>query len=177
MATTAAAPRCAACNRGLAFDEWSVGLDLCSRCVGAESGQGPAATYTPAASRPLRQQMRQEQADLQRMLDDIPDELIDELIAALEEEAAGDAGQPQITTSPLRDVLHEIGFNKSHREGLWASWGFVAGFGGNLLLAKYAQMSAGAPVSELIAPVVLGGLVAGVTCAAIGWTLARLRER
>jgi hypothetical protein len=174
MAGTLAAPRCASCQRGLAFDEWSVGLDVCSRCVTADAIGVPAATYTPSA-RQVRATVEEQQTALERMLDEMPDALIDELVAALEAEAAKDAAAP--AGSPLREILDEIGFRKSPKEATWAVWGFAAGFAGNVLVAKYAQMSAGAPMSALIGPLLLGGLVAGATCAAIGWGLARLRDR
>lgn len=32
-------------------------------------------------------------------------------------------------------------------------------------------------MSQFMAPLLIGGVVAGITCAAIGWGLARLRDR
>ncbi len=56
----------------------------------------------------------------------------------------------------------------------WASG--AAGFAGNAAVAKYAQMTTDASMSDFIAPMVLGGLVAGATAGVIGWGAAKLRE-
>jgi hypothetical protein len=109
----------------------------------------------------------------ERLLDDIPDELIDELVAALEAEAARLESAP---LNPVREVIAELAIGNSPREVHWAAWGFAAGFAANVALAKYAQMTAGAPMSRFILPMLIGGVVAGATCAAIGWGLARLRQ-
>lgn len=108
----------------------------------------------------------------ERMLENVPDALIDELVAALEAEAAKDAPK-----SPVHEVLDEIGFGRSAAETHWAAWGFAGGFAVNVALAKYAQMASGGSMAEFLAPMLLGGVVAGLTCAAIGWGLARLRVR
>ncbi|MCZ7578944.1 MAG: hypothetical protein M5U18_18615 [Dehalococcoidia bacterium] len=108
------------------------------------------------------------------MLDDIPDELVDELVAALEAEAAR---MPSAGPNPVREVLSELGLGRSPRERHWAAWGFAAGFAANIVIAKYAQMTTAAPMSQFIGPMLLGGLLAGATCSAIGWGFARLRER
>ena len=109
----------------------------------------------------------------EEMLDNLPDELIDELVAALEEEAARLPASP---ANPVRGVLDELGIGRSMRERQWAAWGFAAGFGANVAIAKYAQMASGASMSEFVGPLMIGGVVAGVCCAAIGWGLAKLRE-
>jgi hypothetical protein len=38
-------------------------------------------------------------------------------------------------------------------------------------------MTSGGSMSEFAGPMLLGGVLAGLTCAAIGWGIARLRER
>ena len=58
-----------------------------------------------------------------------------------------------------------------------AAWGFAAGFAANVLVAKYAQMESASPMGQFIGPLLIGGLLAGATCAAIGWGFAKLRER
>ena len=45
-----------------------------------------------------------------------------------------------------------------------------------MAVAKVAQMSAGAPISGLMVPIIAGGLIAGGAGAAIGWGLAKLKE-
>ncbi|MGE3077180.1 MAG: hypothetical protein AB7N24_19570 [Dehalococcoidia bacterium] len=116
--------------------------------------------------RPLHQ-------DDDEYLDDIPQELINELVAALEAEAAR---RPITTDNPVRDVLDDIGLGRSTLEKQWAAWGFAGGFAANVLIAKYAQMSSSASMGQFIGPMLLGGCLAGVACAAIGWGLAKLRE-
>lgn len=111
------------------------------------------------------------------MLDEIPEELIDQLVRALEAEAAIRQTEPAPADDPLRGLLEELGVGRSDRELPWAAWGFSIGFGGNVLLAKYAQMSSGESFGAFVVPMLLGGVVAGVACAAIGWGLARLRDR
>ncbi len=73
--------------------------------------------------------------------------------------------------------IAELGIGQSARERNWAAWGFAAGFATNTLIAKYAQMTSAAPMSQFIGPMLLGGVLAGAACGAIGWGLARLRER
>jgi hypothetical protein len=106
------------------------------------------------------------------MLDDIPDELVEELVAALEAEAARLAATP---ANPVREVFAELGIGQSPRERHWAVWGFAVGFAANVALAKYVQMTTAAPMSQFIGPMLLGGMLAGATCSAIGWGFARLR--
>jgi len=176
--------RCGRCGRGLAFDEWSRGMDRCQQC--APHGVSPAAAYVPgprSASLPGRSPVAvpggfelddDETARYEQLLDDIPEELVDELIAALEEEARrrATAEEPK---GPLQGVLEELGVAQSPRDAQWAMWGFAIGFAGNVALVKYAQMASGAAMSEFVAPVLVGGLVAGGACALLGWGLARLK--
>ncbi len=72
--------------------------------------------------------------------------------------------------------LDDLGVGRTAREKHWAAWGFAAGFGANVAIAKCAQMATGAPFTQFIGPLLLGGVVAGVCCAAIGWGAAKLRE-
>jgi len=171
MPDTFVRTRCTTCSRPLGFADWSNGSDRCQVCSASERPDrfvaGPGARQ---ASR--RHDPAAESAAYERLLDDIPDELIDELVAALEVEAARLESSP---ANPVREVIAELGIGRSPREVHWASWGFAAGFAANVALAKYAQMSAGAPMSGFIVPMLIGGLVAGATCAAIGWGLSRLR--
>ena len=74
-------------------------------------------------------------------------------------------------------MLREIGFGKSAREVQWAAWGFAGGFAVNVVLAKYAQMASGASMAAFVIPMLAGGAIAGITCAAIGWGFAKLRDR
>jgi hypothetical protein len=115
------------------------------------------------------------------MVDEIPDELIDELLAALEAEAGArqrtDAAAPTAEDTLLHGVLDEIGIGRSPNQLPWTLWGFAGGFALNVVLAKYAQMTSGGSMSEFAGPMLLGGVLAGLTCAAIGWGIARLRER
>ena len=179
MAETATRTRCASCGKGLPYEAWSRGATRCDTCARAPRLDGPAATYVrgpvpsraPAGSRPVRS----ESADYERILDEMPDELIDELVAALEAEVGRIEAEKSAPRSVVEDVLQDIGFNRSPREWQWAAWGFSAGFGANVLLAKYAQMASGGTMSEFAGPLLLGGLVAGLTCATIGWGLAKLR--
>ena len=46
----------------------------------------------------------------------------------------------------------------------------------NVAIAKVTQMSSGAPMSDFVLPLAIGGIVAGGTAAAIGWGLARLAD-
>lgn len=164
---TSASTRCKNCRRTLAFDEWSRGFERCPYCRGSAS--------TASASASARRAADDEYARYERMLDELPEELVDELVAALEAEVEARQSSPATGPGPVREVLEEIGLGRSPAELQWAAWAFAGGFAGNLLLAKYAQMSSGSPVSDFVGPFVLGGLVAGGACAAIGWGLAKLR--
>lgn len=114
------------------------------------------------------------------MLDEIPEELLDELVGMLEAEVERRpalAERMASTETPgLQGVAEEIGIGNSAREYWWAAWGFATGFAGNVILAKYAQMSAGAGMDEFVGPLLIGGIVAGSACALIGWGIAKLRE-
>jgi hypothetical protein len=165
--------RCASCGRGLPFEEWQRGTTVCRTCSNvARHAPIPA----PAGRIPLSSDYRA----YNQMVDDVPDELLDELLAALESEAEVRRLNPPATPtkadSILRDVFDEIGAGKSQSEVPWAMWGFAGGFALNVVIAKYAQMSTGAPMGDFLLPMLLGGLIAGATCAAIGWGAARLRE-
>jgi hypothetical protein len=123
---------------------------------------------------PHSQEYEPDAVEYERMLDSVPDELIDELVAALEAEAAKVALRPR---GPVREVLEEIGgVGRSPRERPWAAWGFAGGFAANVLIAKYAQMATGAPFGQFVVPLLVGGVLAGVCCSAIGWGAAKLRE-
>jgi len=157
--------RCSSCRRILSFDEWSSGYELCSGCAGNRNAPGPAAMFVhgPAPSRE-----RPQAAPLE-----LPEEIFAELLAALEAEARSPSVPQQ---GGLREVLSEIGIQRSARQMQWTAWGFAAGFAGNVAVAKYAQMATGAPMGQFVGPLVIGGLVAGAACALIGWGFARLRE-
>ncbi|MGH2632498.1 MAG: hypothetical protein ACRDG3_03725 [Tepidiformaceae bacterium] len=180
---TLARPRCLDCGKGLSFDDWSEGVRTCAACIASMRTAGPAATYVPgprpraraAAAPPLRRQVADEAAEYERLLAELPDELVDEIIAALEAEAEKMAA-PASPVTAMKDVLEDIGFGQSPREWQWAVWGFAGGFCANVLVAKYAQMQAGASMASFLMPMLVGGLVAGSACAAIGWGLARLRD-
>ncbi|OAI40843.1 hypothetical protein AYO38_05010 [bacterium SCGC AG-212-C10] len=160
----AARARCLSCGVGLAFDAWSRGEDLCTLCEGLMDS-GPAATFVrgPVTGRTTPAQAQ----DL-----DVPDELIAELLAALEAEGA----RRTAAASPLHEVLDELGVGKTAREWQWAAWGFAGGFALNVAVAKYAQMATSATMGEFVGPLLVGGIIAGAACAAIGWGLAKLKE-
>ncbi len=168
--------RCSVCGVALPFDDWARGQRRCEDCARLAALRGPAATYTPTGSRSTLAERAAAQQDYrtnERILDELPDSLLNELVAALEAEARGD---PMPGSTPLRDVMDEIRLGRSPRELRWTTWGFAAGFAVNVGLAKYAQMTTSAPMSEFIGPLLLGGLVAGTVCAAIGWGVAKLRD-
>lgn len=164
MAATANHTRCTACRRPLPFADWTTGRPLCQSCsrpLGDLVREIQAPPRTPA----------EEAAAYERILDTMPDALMDELIAALEAEA-----QKLDQLNPVAGVLTELDLGRTPRERRWAAWGFAAGFALNIAIAKWAQVASAAPLSEFLAPMLIGGLVAGTTCAAIGWGLARLRS-
>lgn len=169
--------RCSVCGVGLPFDSWSRGQRRCEDCARLASLRGPAATYVPTgrygSTLAERAAAQQQYRTNEQILDELPDSLMDELVAALEAEARGD---PLLGSTPLHDVMDEIGLGRSPREWRWTTWGFAAGFAVNVGLAKYAQMSTSAPMSEFMGPLLIGGLVAGSVCAAIAWGIAKLRD-
>jgi len=171
MPDTFVRTRCNTCEKVLTFDDWSGGGKKCQACE-----RSAAPSVTPQYVRgPRRTTGHPEpvEEDYDRLLDAIPDELIDELVAALEAEAAR---LPAKQAGPVQEVFDEIGYGRSPKERQWAAWGFAAGFAANVLVAKYAQMASNAPMGQFVGPLMVGGLVAGLACAAIGWGLARLRE-
>ncbi len=180
MEDTIASARCSSCGKGLPFMVWSRGGDRCEGCARVHNMSGPAATFVrgPSAARE-RARIAAEAAQYEKLLDELPDELVEELVAALEAEAAKMRAEPAPigVVEPLRDVLQEIGFGRSAREMPWALWGFAGGFALNVGVAKYAQMASGSPMADFIGPLILGGVLAGATCAAIGWGLAKLLDR
>ena len=178
MQDTASRTRCSSCGKGLTFDEWSNEGRRCDTCLRAPRMDGPAATYVRGpAPGPLRHQIADEAEAYERLLDDLPDDLVDELVAMLEAEAERRDITIEPRPGPIQEVLADIGIGHSPREIQWAAWGFAAGFAANVLVAKYAQMESAAPMGQFIAPLLIGGVVAGIACSAIGWGLAKLRER
>ena len=173
MPDTFVRTRCANCGNVLRFDDFSAGGDRCLTC--ARNAPRAEMVRGPRVRRPnARTIQEREEIEYERMLDSLPDELIDELVAALEAEAS--KLPPSPTASPVRGVLDELGIGRSALERQWAAWGFAAGFAANVAIAKYAQMATGAPMGQFIGPLIIGGVVAGLCCAAIGWGLAKLRE-
>lgn len=173
MPDTFVRTRCSSCGKVLRFEDFSAGGTSCLSCAGSspatpEFVRGPRIHRRNARNLPEHRQPAYEE-----FLDAIPDELIDELVAALEAEAAQ---LPPAPANPVREVLNEIGIGRSTRERHWAAWGFAGGFAANVALAKYAQMASGASMGEFIGPLLLGGALAGLCCAAIGWGFAKLRE-
>ncbi len=178
-------PRCNGCGKGMGFDEWSSGIDMCAGCRNDRFQATPAATFVRgpgslARGQPgivTRKRRRETNiAEYDRLLEDIPDELINELVLALEAEAAKTPALGDGPAAALHGVLQDVGFGRSPLEFQWASWGFAAGFSANVILAKYAQMTSGASMSQFIMPMLFGGIVAGAACGVIGWGLAKLRE-
>ncbi len=166
-------------------------MAACTRCRGGGVAEAPAAVFVrgpaaeaPAPSRPgvqprppVRRRAGHGASEHQRLLDETPESLIAEILAALEGEAERMEAEQPGAVSPVREMLQEIGVGRSPFEFQAAAWGFAAGFAANVALAKYAQMQTGAPMSQFAVPLIVGGLVAGAACAAIGWGLAKLRER
>lgn len=172
MPDTFVRTRCATCETALTFADFSAGDGKrCRACVARRPSGGIVRRRRQPA--PVVGGFDAEAEEYERMLDSIPDELVDELVAALEAESARRSNGP---ASQVAEVLEELGIGRSQREFTWAAWGFAAGFAGNVAIAKYAQMASGAPISQFIGPLLVGGVVAGACCAAIGWGLAKLRD-
>lgn len=177
MAETLARTRCRACGNGLPYDAWSRGESTCAACSQRGSEQ-PAAVYVRGPAAPARRVPATREPDVEdyeRLLDEMPDELVDELVAALEAEMAR-VERADVPRGAVHEVLTELGIGRGEGEWQWAAWGFAAGFAANVALAKYAQMSSGGAMGDFAAPLLIGGMVAGATCAAIAWGLARLRS-
>jgi len=178
MEDTLTRTRCDSCGKGLRFAEWSQNGGRCDGCSRVPRMQGPAATYVrgPSAATQTRQAVAADAAAYERLLDELPDELVDELVAALEAEAARLDRHPAPAQGSFQEVMQDIGIGRTPREMQWAAWGFAAGFAANVVLAKYAQMQSGAPMGQFVGPLLIGGVVAGMTAGAIAWGLARLRD-
>lgn len=174
MPDTFVRTRCASCEKVMTFDDFATGGPRCVACSRIVRRQ-PRDQFVagPRRRQPAPAANFSEEDDYERMLDSMPDELVDELVAALEAEAAK---LPPAAKGPVREVFDEIGIGRSARERHWAAWGFAGGFAVNVALAKYAQMATGASLSEFLGPLLIGGVVAGVCCSAIGWGVAKLRE-
>ncbi len=157
----------------MTFEDFSLGGNRCRPCSGIVK-RNRSQQFVPGPPPAARRRSHEpEVGDYERLLDSVPDELIDELVAALEKEAASLPAEPR---NPVREVLDDLGVGRTVRERSWAAWGFAAGFAGNVAIAKYAQMATGASFSQFVGPLILGGLVAGACCSAIGWGVAKLRE-
>lgn len=177
MPANASLSRCTSCGRRLPFERWSAGHDACAGCDLA--GAAPAAVFERSAGTALvapdvHRALAEEYARYERVLDELPDELVDELVAALEGELEARRRAPG--PGLIGDALDEIRAGRAAGELRWAGWGFTAGFAANVLLAKYAQVTSGGTMGEFLAPMLLGGVVAGGACAAIAWGVARLRS-
>ncbi|GBD22403.1 hypothetical protein HRbin29_00033 [bacterium HR29] len=168
MDDVAVRARCALCGRGLTFEEWQAGRQRCSSCRAA--GRAPASSGAEAP--PI---------DYTQLLDEVSDDLLNELLALLDEEQVRrrSSREPVLPPepTPLARFLSDVFGPPSPREQSWAAWGFALGFAANVLLAKLAQAESGAPLADIVVPMLLGGATAGGIGALIGWALARLRDR
>lgn len=195
MSTTTPAgvrARCVGCGRGLGFEEWSRGLDRCPYCskvpnrarAGARREPPPQTrgrVEAPPARRAAAAPAPGPVDDYGALLDEIPEDLLDELVEMLESEVASRPALAQKLVKPapataVAEVIDEIGIGHSVREWWWAAWGFAGGFAINIFVAKYAQMTTGTTMADMLAPLLIGGVVAGSACAVIGWGLAKLVE-
>lgn len=169
-ADAGAVARCASCGGGLAFAAYQRGETLCHVCL--QMQDEPGATFAPGPkARAIVTRPRRAPAQA------VPDELLDELILSLQqsEGIAEQVPTPQ-GRETVREVLRDIGVGESDRELPWAAWGFALGFVANVGVAKYAQISTGATMTEFIPAFIVGGVVAGAACGAIGWAIARLKS-
>ena len=162
--------RCTSYGNGLGFEDWSQGRDRCRACSSGAKHEQRAYVPGPGPSRVDLASPAPSGSEFAQLLD----ELVAELVSALE--SAAQTTPPRESESAISGLFAEIGFGSDPRESLWAAWGFAAGFGLNVIVAKFAQMSAGSPMSELLTPIMVGGIVAGAAGAGIGWGLAKLRE-
>ena len=174
-----AATRCSACARGLSFQDWSAGKGRCASCQQRGESAPPGGrihTRTPSVAPSVAS--RSGYRAYQRMVDDVPDELMDELARALGEEAIERQRQtPDDAASLLRGVAQDLQLGRTRAEFQWAFFGFTGGFAANVALMKYVQMASSASFDAVFAPMFLGGLMTGGTCAVIGWGIAKLKER
>ena len=175
--------RCEVCANGLDFESWAAGTTTCRRCATA----GPRIDYVvgpeldrvvgpgPPESAPVpAPALDEENAWLSELPPEMFDEIADELLRK-EREPAGRAAE-EAPRSGIQQLLSEMDLSSSARATRWAAWGFAGGFAGNAAVAKYAQMTTEASMSDFVAPMVIGGLVAGATAAVIAWGAAKLRE-
>jgi hypothetical protein len=169
MDEVAVRARCVLCGKGLTFDEWQAGRQRCSACL--------AAGRRPAAPRSEAEQL----IDYAQLLDDVSDDLLNELLALLDEEQARRRSprEPVLPPepTPIARFLADVFGPPTAREAHWAAWGFALGFVANVALAKLAQVQSGAPLADVVVPMLLGGVTAGGIGALIGWGLAKLRDR
>lgn len=161
--------RCALCGRGLTFEEWTLGRQRCSACRARGRNPAPHAdSESPAI-------------DYTQLLDEVSEDLLQELLALLDEEQERRTGhrEPVLPPepTPVARFLADVFGPPSIRERQWSAWGFALGFAANVVLAKLAQMASGAPLVEVVVPLLLGGVTAGGVGALIGWGLARLWDR
>lgn len=157
MSEASVRARCSECGRGLSFEEWQRLSGRCSSCLRpalAEEGEG-------------------HYVDL---VDEVSDELLDELLDMLREEEQRRAAERALS-EPAVSVDPSLPFAVTEGDLRWAVWGFIAGFGANAVLAKAAQLQSGAPFAEIVAPLLLGGVTAGLIGAVLGWAVAKVRER
>jgi hypothetical protein len=166
--------RCVACGTGLSFEAWSQGNDRCAACSSKATSETYSYVPGPASAGLNLASPAPDSDEFARLLEDLPDELVEELASALE--AAALPESPRQDESAVGGFLAEVGFGSDPREPVWAAWGFSVGFAVNVAVAKLAQMSTSAPMSDLFVPIIAGGLVAGGAGAVIGWGLAKLKE-
>ncbi len=170
LSESPALARCGSCGGGLAFAAYQRGETLCHVCL--QMQDEPDATFAPGPkARAIVTRSRRAQPAT------VPDELIDELIASLQHSEAALANVPAGPgRETVREVLRDIGVGENDRELPWAAWAFAIGFTANIAVAKYAQVTSGATMTEFVPAFIVGGIVAGTVCGAIGWGLARLRS-
>ncbi len=152
MSETSVRARCSRCGRGLSFEEWQRQSSRCSACLPPSPTAGDAGRYVD-------------------LVDEVSDELLDELLEMLREEERRRAAE-RAAVEPGGTLL-----DVTERDVRWAIWGFIAAFTANAALAKAAQLQSGAPFSEIVVPLLLGGVTAGAVGAVLGWAVSKVRER
>lgn len=161
--------RCTVCSRGLTFEEWTLGRQRCSTCRARARSLSP---LSDSESAPI---------DYTQLLDEVSDDLLQEVLALLDEEQKQRAShrEPVLPPdpTPLARFLADVFGPASMRERKWAAWGFALGFVANVVMAKLAQVTSGAPLVEIVVPLLLGGVTAGGIGAVIGWGFSRLWDR